>query len=81
MPNGWKAEADFPSAYPSNSITYYKTNSMWNNKIPIEAIVKTTKSYNMILLQEVFRSSGTPLYYRMVDTSTGLWESWNCDNR
>jgi oligoribonuclease (3'-5' exoribonuclease) len=77
MANNWKNESDLPSAYPNNSITYFKTYVAWNSgKILAGATIKTTKSYNFITLQEASRSYGVPLFYRMVDTSTTDWGAW-----
>lgn len=80
MPKNWKAETDFSSAYPNNSITYFQITTAWNGgKIYSSSIIKTTKSAeNGIAKQEVFRSNGLPLYYRMADTTiAGLpWGEW-----
>jgi len=77
MYDDWKIESDLPTVYPDKSITYFLTSVTWNNgKIATSSVIKTIKHNGFITKQESFRSDGYPLYYRMVNTGTGQWGTW-----
>ncbi len=77
MYDDWKIESDLPTVYPNKSIAYFFTSVAWNNgKIATSSVIKTIKHNGFIIKQESFRSDGSPLYYRMIDTGTGQWGDW-----
>lgn len=76
MSVNWKTEADLPSAYPAYSTTYYAiTTGTIAGFNPI-VIVKTTRENASICKQEIFRTSGQPLKYRLRKASSDEWDTW-----